>query len=777
MPRSMLAFALALLMGAHSTLPAAAQSNPSPCGTETGTDPASVTGKVVDASGKAVAGAEVLFRCGGSELPVTTALDGTFRVELPAGPYLVVAQQEGFGSVEREVSIPVEPQEPLELQLPLEKFLQTIEVTGRRPSDNFAETSFSLTKTETHVIDLPQSVAAVTKEVIEDQNLMRLNEIAPYVAGVNEFSVYDDLTIRGFRNYDDRRVNGMRTYNNFWSQPLIAHLERVEIVKGPASAVFGAASPGGTINMVTKKPLPTPQREISVNTGNYDTRYAAFDATGPLVSNEKLLYRLNLAYEDSGSFRSQYFNDGLLVAPSLSYLPTDRTRINLDIVHADNESVLDRGQPAIDGSADLGEVPVTLMITQPGDRLDTRATSVNLTLEQKLGDRWAIAGSHMRYIYDEDLVEHRFNDYASPSVVNLLYAERTSESDVVSNTAYVTGLVEAGSLFHRIVAGVDTTVREDFSFDRSARDVGTFDLRNPAYSRRDTGAYDLVASSWGGELETLGFYVQDQMIFGDWQVLVGLRHEDFETTPLGEPTQRDTALTSRLGVVYSIDESTSVYGSWIEGFEPPESWVNTLYYGGPFDPMYSRLFEVGYKKLAFADRLLFTSSVYEIERNDVIIWANDPANIDLYRQRGQERSRGFELEANGRLTPRLQVLANYAYNDTIITEDTLPELIGKRKENAPEHSATLWGQLSLGRGFGLGAGATHVSTRATFDSNLTLPSYTLLNAAVYYEVLRIQLALLGKNLADETHWTGGYYFGRVFPGEPRTVELSARYRF
>lgn len=745
-----------------------------PCATAGGPEHL-VTGNVSDASSAAVADAVVSFRCGELVRSARTAADGSFRLPLPAGTYRVAATREGFGTIERSVAV-AGSTGPLDLQLPLGMMLQVIEVTGRKPRTAFADTSFAVTKTETDLLDLPQSVSAVTKEVIEDQNLMRLNEIAPYAAGVNEFSVYDDITIRGFRNYDDRRINGLRAFNNFWSQPLIAHLERVEVVKGPASAVFGAASPGGTINMVTKKPLASGQHEVAVHAGTYGTRYGAFDSTGSL-GTERLLYRLNLAFEDSGSFRDNTFNESMLLAPSLSFMPTDSTRINADVVHGRNDSVLDRGQPAVNGSSDLGQVPVSRSVTQPGDRLDTENTSLNVTLEQRLSDSWTVAATHMTYRYDEELVEHRFSNFASPSVINLRYAQRTSEADVRSNSAYITGVLQTGPVYHRILAGIDTTRREDFSRDFSANRIGTFDLLDPVYIERDPSTYPLRESTWGGNLETRGLYVQDQIIFGDWQFLLGLRHEDFETTPSGEAAQADTALVPRLGIVYSLTASQSVYASWIEGFEPPDSWVNQPYYGGPFDPMTSRLIEVGYKQRAFGDRLLFTTSLYEIERSNVVVWANDPNNVDLYRQRGQERARGYELEANGNVTDRLTLIANYAFNEAVVTEDTVPELVGRTKENAPEHSATVWGRYRLTGGLGFGAGVTHVSERETFDTALTLPSYTLVNAAAYFDFRQMQFALLGKNLTDETHWTGGYYFGRVFPGEPRTVELSVKYRF
>lgn len=655
--------------------------------------------------------------------------------------------------------------------------LQAIEVTGRAAQTSFAESSFAVTRTEAHVLDTPQSVSAVTKEVIRDQNLMRLNDVAPFVAGVTEFSVYDDLTIRGFRNYDDRRVNGMRAYNSFWSQPLIAHLERVEVIKGPASAMFGDVSPGGTVNMVTKKPLDTARHEIAASVGSYEERYLALDSTGPLDQNRKVLYRLNVAAEDSESFRNQYFNEGYILAPSLTLLPSDGTRVNLDIVYTNTDSVLDRGQPAIEGSQDLDEVPIELMVTQPGDKLDTQTTSINLSLEQELGEDWTVALSHMDYRYEEEMVEHRFRGYVSPSVITLGYYDREGSARVASTSAYLSGLLETGPVLHQLVFGIDLTDREDEASQLADGDVGTFDLLDPSYIDRDPSTYDLAGESWGASMTGRGVYLQDQMSIGDWQVLAGLRHQRFEVQPDGEASQTDSALVPRLSVLYNLTGDSSVYGSWITGFEPPESWVNSPTYGGPFDPMDSRLFEVGYKRLAFDGKLLFTAALYDLVKRNVVVWANDAVDPDLYIQRGEERARGLELEANGKLTQRLSLLANYAYNDAEIVDDPDPAREGLTKENAPRHSATVWGRYDLFGGFGVGAGVVYVGERETFDANLTLPDYTLLNAALYYQQENFQVSLHGNNLTDETHWTSGYYYGRVFPGAPRTFTLSAAYRF
>lgn len=661
--------------------------------------------------------------------------------------------------------------------------LQAIEVTGREGRADFAETTFSATKTETHVLDIPQSVGITTKEVIEEQNLVQLNDVAPYVAGVNEFSVYDDITIRGFRNQDDRRVNGLRVYNNFWSQPYIANVERVEVIKGPSAVLYGQASPGGVINIVTKKPLAESRHELRGDLGTFGSGdnegLVAFDTTGPVNESGSFLYRFNTSTWDNDSFRTAVFDKGYSVSPSLSWVPNEDTRVNLELSYTNRETVLDRGQPNLADSDSLGAVPIDVSVTQPGDGLDFRDYTAAVSLEQALSDNWRLAAAFQYHHYDEDLSEHRTgNSLPSGSEYNVKYGERDTEAETLSGTVYATGRFNTGNVSHRLVVGADALSQEDESRHRSASDVFVFDVLNPRNIRRPVDSYTLTESSgspWGADNWRTGIFLQDQITLGDWDLLAGLRYSSFSTEPVGGDRNSDSDLAPRLGAVYRHTESLSFYGTYAEGFEP--NFGYTRQEGGPFDPTTSRLYEIGAKQLAFGGDLLFTAALYHIINDDIVTPADITGNIELMRQRGQEQASGLELEVVGNVSERLSVIANYAYNDAEITEDEVSENVGKTKEGAPRHAATLWGKYQLGGGFAVGAGAEYVGERKTFEDGFTLPDYTLFNAGAFYRVGDLDVSLLGKNLTDEEHWTGGYYPGRVYPGNPLKVTLSARYTF
>ncbi|WP_019677148.1 TonB-dependent siderophore receptor [Arsukibacterium perlucidum] len=664
-------------------------------------------------------------------------------------------------------------------------YVETIEVIGRFTGKTFSEYSYSATKVAADVLDIPQSISAVTKETIKDQAMMRLNDISPFVSGVNEFSVYNDITIRGFRNWDDRRVNGMRTYNDFWSQSVIAHVERVEVIKGPASAIFGDASPGGTVNMVTKKPLSEQRNELSARVGSYADRYIAFDTTGPATADNSLLYRLNLGYEDSDSFRNQIFNKSLLASPSVTWLPTDNTRVNVELVYADTKGILDRGQPNLRNAASLGQVPIEVSVTQPGDKMDTESLSTSVAIDHKLTDGWSVVFNYMYQDYQQKLIEHRIRNYVegSDSVINLLYVDRDENATVDNVSAYLTGVFQLGRVSHSLVAGVDYVDRAYHSAQLRANNVDTFDILQPVYQRRDPASYGATADApWGGDFNSTGWYIQDQMDLGNWSLLLSVRAENYDIVDTDGFGADDNAILPRAGAIYRLSPDSSLYATWVTGFEPQDLFSNNPQSGGPFDPQDSELLEVGYKTKQFDGNLLLTLSAYQITKNNIILYddeATQAANdgFDKYRQRGEEQARGVELEVNGQLTDQLAVIANYAFNRGKITEDTNPELVGKTKEGAPKHSASLWTKYQFSDNWAAGAGVSYVGERRTFEQALNLPAYSLWNAALYYKAGTWDAALQLRNITDKVHWTGGYNFGRIFPGDPRSASLTFSYRF
>src|SRR5690606_3650112 len=288
-----------------------------------------------------------------------------FFDKLPPGSYLLTFSLMGYEEAKEEVRVPLN--EPLRVML-VEKSseLQAVEIVGRKEQGYKNTSSFAGTKTETPVRYVPQGISYVTKEVIEDQQAFKVGDVLKNLSGTNNFSYYNnDISIRGFRA-GNSLVNGLRTPTNSWSQPLLPNVERIEVIKGPASALFADTDPGGTVNTVTKKPLDENRKSIAFTTGSYNTFRLTSDFTGPMNESRTLLYRLNLAYQNAESFRVLQGGEDMVVAPSISFIPNDRTQVNIDFVYTKTKSRLDRGQPIFGASAgaDLYSTPISFAIAK-----------------------------------------------------------------------------------------------------------------------------------------------------------------------------------------------------------------------------------------------------------------------------------------------------------------------------------------------------------------------------------------------------------------------------
>ncbi len=757
---------------------------------------------ITDSLGKKLDMTSVELR--GDLKKTTTLKNGEFLFEnMVPGNYELVAIKIGYAT--HHQSITVTEHQELTLNIIMKELhmtLQEVEVIGRKESSYKNENSFSYTKTEMRIKDIPQSISSVTKELIQDRQAFRLKEIIQNVAGVNEFSVYDDITLRGFRSAGThgRLLNGLRTYNNYWTSPLLITIERVEFIKGPASAVFANTNPGGTVNMITKKPLDEIRHAFSFTTGSYNTIRSTADFTGPLTQDKTFLYRLNIGYENSETFRHNVFNKSFVVAPSVSFLPKKNTRFNADVIYTNVHTTLDRGRPTIQGSKDLFSTPISLNVSQPGDFLKQQSVSVILSFNQKLTEKLSFTISYLKIRHDEGLNEHTFGGYITPDSIKMFFTERIVKFNGNNVSAFLSYKQNNGALEQTLIGGYDYIDGYNMGYNRYARSaangVGNLSLINPNYRIQPVASYTydpVNVFSYGIKYSTHGVYIQDLIKYKRLQLLLNMRQEFyflprtfFSSAAHNIPsTQKQHAFLPRIGLVYGITNDINVYATYATGFEPQSggTLVNPLT-GSPFDPLTSELIEAGAKGELFCKRLFTSIAAYQIIQNHVLVSALDTANPQLLKQRGQERARGYEIEIAGRITSNLCISMNYAFNETRITKDTendIKNLVGLIKENAPKHLSGSWIKYTIRRGrfngIGAGVGHSHVSMRETFDRTLQLPSYVILNAALYYQVKGWQLGINVNNITNKKYITGGNDYVRNFPGAPRNYLISINYTF
>lgn len=769
-----------------------------------------------------------------------TDAQGAFTFgNVPEGKYTIVFSSTGFATLRKNVTGGAVQDIVL---VPSEEKLQTVEITGRKESGYKNTNSFIGSKTATALKDVPQSISYVTKEVIQDQGAVRIGDVVKNMSGVNQFTFYDDLTIRGFRingGSTTQLMNGMRTFTGFWKQPMVNYLERVEVIKGPASALFGNSSPGGTINRVTKKPLDQARKSLSFTMGSFNNTRALADFTGPLNDEKTILYRLNIGYENTESFRDLQFDKNLVIAPSVSFLPTEKTRINFDAVYNKSNSRLDRGQSVIGN--DLYSTPTSLALSATNDYLDEETYTVMASLNHQFNSKLAFNLAYLRTGYSQDLLEHRgANSYAvdmdSVVVPNLVARQafiRKTKQYSDNASAYFTYDAHTGKIAHKLMAGFDYTqatlppgsaqqTANNYLLKtggtrgynpKRAADYQTYQYTTPdgrvlTLPKPNVTSYDLIRKN--NQLEDVskyvfgnaansatvptfsslyGAYIQDQIKLGNLQVLLGIRFDTYKDKANYKSDSQEVVsqhkVLPRVGVVYSITHNINIYGVYTQGYNPQDAatQANPLS-GGPFSPVESNLIEGGVKTEWFNSQLTANLSVYQIRQKGTLYAASVPEQPELMVQIGEERARGFEVDVTGQISRDWSITFNYAYNDATITEaDSKNQVyVGMQKPNAPKHQGNLWTKYIIpsgpAKGLGIGAGGNFVDSRnVSNNAQQVIPGYAIFNGALFYKVNKVQVQMNFNNLTNKTYWVGGYDYIRLFPGAPRSWQASISYTF
>ncbi|MBD0260298.1 MAG: TonB-dependent receptor, partial [Cytophagales bacterium] len=712
-------------------------------------------GRIIGEDKNAVAGATVTVKQKTKTNSVPSDDNGYFRVnDLASGPYQIRISAVGFAPKEEAGTLNGLEGELTFTLTPRTTELQLVEVVGRTAKQYNSDYSFSATKTAMRNKDLPQSVGTVTKELIADRQAFQLADAVKVVSGVIPSSYYNQYAIRGIsQNEEGQLVNGMRTRQHYFLQPLTTNIERVEVLKGPASVTFSSVDPGGSINLVTKKPLAVNRRELSMSVGSFSTLRGTLDFTGPLNESKTLLYRLNGAYQEARSFRDLVQNDAFLLSPSLSYVPSDQTALNVEMIFSHMNGNLDRGQPifgATEGVTDLNSTPISLNLGSANDFFRSREFLVTGSLSHKFTKHLGFSAAYMKQTWQEDLQEHRTTngfavDTAGQPVTSLAamqFVQRRQSWNIDNLNSYFNFDFATGKVNHQLLVGYDLhrwqklkgggqnaargfllrngTVAGSFvrSNLESYQTVGIggvtmprpnvphFDLNNPSYTVRNVNDYTLnVRTALPSALTTShALYIQEQLRWNRFIVLVSLRREWFEDiTHFDAPGAlrfTQTALVPRVGLTYAVTKNVNVYGTYLGGFQPQSNTVslmpNTGSFSGAarsanqFEPLVSDLKEVGGKATVWNGKLHLGVAGYEINQRNLLMNANLPEFPDSLATRGAERSRGVELEAAGYLLPDWQVNASYSYIDAVIVQDNDESLIGARKQNTPYHSGNLW---------------------------------------------------------------------------------------
>lgn len=651
-----------------------------------------------------------------------------------------------------------------------------------------ATRSASATRTDTAIHETPQSISVVPAQVVEDIGATRLEDALDYAGGVERGNNFGgqgltEFLVRGFSTQEFYR-NGFAVNRGYPNMPDASTLERIEVLRGPASMLYGRGDPGGTFNIVSKQPQAERRTVLGSQVNTDGLRRGTLDTTGALDESAAFTYRLNLVAEGSDSFRDHVESERYNIAPVLRWQLNDDTALILEGDYLHNRHPLDRGltrypNQAGDLSRDrfLGE--------ESAGKLTNQNATTQLRLEHQLDSQWMLRGG-IQYLdgsLDGGAVEN--NGLAADGrTVGRNYSERWLNWNDLAVQANLEGHFDAAGVAHTLLLGVEF---DDFNYDsqidRSGGATGDFpiDLYDPVYGQplpalTRTTTYD------DENLKSYAFFLQDQIALTErLTAQVGARLERFEQryenklTPAGSWDQAHNAVSPRFGLIYDLTEELAVYANTSRSFKPNRGADRS---SQAFDPEKGIAHEVGIKYERPEHDLSVTAALFHITKENVL--TSDPLDSNYQVAAGEARSRGFDISVAGNITPQWRVIGGYAYVDAEVTESSSASMpTGTRLANVPRHSFNLLDTYEFAEGpltgLGVGMGVKYVGDRkgGATSTAFDMDAYTTVDLLAYYPLTeRVRLNLNLNNLFDEEYEERAWGNIWAYPGAPRTLQAG-----
>lgn len=688
--------------------------------------------------------------------------------------------------------------------------LDTIEVQGQGesawgPVEGLVATrSGTATKTDTPLVETPQSISVVTRDQVETQGARRLEETLAYTPGVSVGSYgsnpeQDYVFQRGFQV--PFMVDGARQYRDYIVGAQLGvepyGYERIEVLRGPSSVLYGQMAPGGAVNLVSKRPTADPLREVAI-TGGYPGRaQAAFDFSGPVDAEGQFLYRLTGLGRIADGQMDFQGDDRLFIAPTLTWQPTDETRLTIFGQFQRDQDALRPVPLPPSGTiypSPYGKIPRDRFLGEPDfDAFEREQAAVGYEFEHRFNETWSVK-QNLRYTYVDQVEDFTLVafDYGSFPVDGRT-VDRTAWHDVNKiGTLVIDNQVlaefDTGPLSHKALLGLDySRSRSDWYF--ASAPMEPIDAFDPRYGS-PIGPFQPGIS----ELKTatqIGLYAQNQIAFDRWRLTLGGRYDWAEGTTEdrmngGVTEQKDDAFTGRVGLTYLFDNGLAPYVSYSTSFEPE---IGADVYHNPFKPTTAQQYEVGVKYQPEGYDGFFAVSAFDLTRQNIRTRLASPLPDDPWAevQTGEARVRGVELEAKASITPSFDIIGAYTYLDSEITksnngDEGLPLWL------TPRHQLALWANYRFEggplAGLGLGAGLRYRDKVWGSSHEIEVPAHTLFDASLTYDFGKanpewdgLNLTVSARNIFDKSYlstcsdWEGCFY------GEGRTVNATLKYKW
>jgi iron complex outermembrane receptor protein len=656
------------------------------------------------------------------------------------------------------------------------------------------------TKTDTPINEIPQTISVITRDEMDQRGVQDFNSAVAYTPGIRVLDYAGgqgapDIFMRGFRAFNLFGIyqDGLRTgFNQYDTNFETFGLERIDVVKGPASVLFGQMAPGGVVNMTSKRPQETPIHHIEVQGGSFDRRQFGLDMNDQLDSAGTVFGRIVMIQRDSGTQVDDSPDDRTYVAPSLTWKPDDAN--TLTVLASYNKSKTggsEQSFPAIGTvlSSPNGHIDSDTNLGWKGSYYHVETTSLGSSFEHEFDNGWKFQ-QNLRYMHSTvgflasgpDVV---LNEDGRTQDVGIQSRPKSSDTFMVDNN--IQGTFNTGPLQHTLLTGVDYSHYKAQEKRRNGDPDPEFemlDLYNPVYGG---GAiwYDPLQRDTNSKMQQVGLYIQDQIKLDRWALTLGGREDwasDRETgvyfgTENVNTEQRDHKFTGRVGLAYLFDSGITPYASYSTSFQPnPDADFS----GGLFKPTEGKQYEVGVKYQPPGYNSSVTMSAFDLTQKNVT--TADPVNSGYSVQSGEVRSRGAEIEGKASLSRNLNLVASYAYIDAEITKDTTYQ--GNTPRAIPRNTASVWLDYTLDSGvfdgLGIGAGQRYMGSSQNVQNTVKVPHYTLTDATLRYDLSKVGLngtkvSVTANNLFDKHYFEPGFYEDSVLYGNRRTVVATLGY--
>lgn len=657
---------------------------------------------------------------------------------------------------------------------------------GNGPVTGYLATqSVSATKTDTPILTTPQSISVVTKDQIQAQGAQNITEALRYTPGVTIESFganafFDEFKLRGFEA--PRYLDGLRlpADSTTFAVPRIETygLERVEVLKGPSSGLYGQSDPGGLLNMVSKRPTDTPHYEVEGTFGNFDRYQGAFDIGGPIDKNGQYLYRIVGLGRDSNSQTDFVQDNKLFIAPSFTWRPTMDTSFT---ILSQYQKVDNKGyQQYVPGQVSFlpnpnGQIPYSRYLGVPGtDGYHLEQFAIGYAFEHRFDNIFQFRQNFRYTEVSNDLASARTEGMVTDRLVARTYNYVKANAANVAIDNQLQADFATGPLVHKVLAGVDYFDLKAHT-DYRTTGIAPIDAYNPAYNVTPPSFDSLSPFILRDDrLSQAGLYLQDQIKIDHWTLTASGR-QDWTSSgftsmafypPGGVYNRDDSAQTGRVGLNYLFDIGLSPYISYATSFTPN---LGADSVGKSFKPTTGDGAEVGVKFKPNGSNFMVTAALFDIHQQDVL--TADPNNPFFSVQTDAVRVRGFELELKGNLTRELEIIASYAHLDPRVTA-SIAGYAGKYMMNTAQDQGAIWGKYTWYTGplagLGLGLGVRYVGE--TYGDNFNtfvIPSYALLDAVASYDFSYLRPDWKGwKVQVNVTNLTDHFYVASCLTGLP-----------